>query len=235
MLKVELPISSNSEVKVKDSFLSWLDDTEVKLSHRLVGEAKLKDIYVTPDIQEYDENTERLIDIHSSDTVLANYEDFIIFGDEQIGKTSLLKYFYIEMLKKKELCIYLDAKKINNNFDKVLSEGLGLQYDNLSLSEYFSAEKKIILIDDFEKISLKPKNIGKFIEFLREKSVRMVFLCESNYSYISSDIACFDKFRKPRLLELGHQKREELIGKWISLGKPESISSEEENYRQIDL
>ncbi|WP_217320632.1 AAA family ATPase, partial [Psychrobacter sp. DAB_AL32B] len=235
LLKVELPISSNSEVKVKDSFLSWLDDTEVKLSHRLVGEAKLKDIYVTPDIQEYDENTERLIDIHSSDTVLANYEDFIIFGDEQIGKTSLLKYFYIEMLKKKELCIYLDAKKINNNFDKVLSEGLGLQYDNLSLSEYFSAEKKIILIDDFEKISLKPKNIGKFIEFLREKSVRMVFLCESNYSYISSDIACFDKFRKPRLLELGHQKREELIGKWISLGKPESISSEEENYRQIDL
>jgi len=235
LLKVEPPISSNSEVKVKDGFLSWLDDTEVKLSHRLVGEAKLTDIYVTPDIQEYDEDTEKLIDIHSADTVLNSYENSIIFGDEQIGKTSLLKYFYIETLKQKELCIYLDAKKINNNFDKVLSEGLEAQYDNLSLSEYFSSKKKTILVDDFEKISLKPKNIGKFIEFLKERNVRIVLSCESNYSYISSDIACFDKFRKPRLLELGHQKREELIGKWISLGRPESISSEGENYRQIDL
>ena len=70
---------------------------------------------------------------------------------------------------------------------------------------------------------------------MQEKNIRVIVSCESNYSYISSDIPSFDNFRKPKLLELGHQKREELISRWVSLGKEESISSEGENYKQTDL
>lgn len=234
LAKVEVKID-NSNIEVTHSFLSWLNDNGVKLSHRLVGEVKLNDIYVIPDIQEYDEQTEKLIDINTSYYILENCENFIISGDEQIGKTSLFKFLYIEILKNSERCIYLHAKNINSNFDKVLEEALSLQYSNLTLPEFIIAKNKTLLIDDFEKISLKKNNINKFFNYLQENNIRVIVSCESNYSYISSDIPSFDNFRKPKILELGHQKREELISKWISLGKEESISSEGENYKQTDL
>ena len=225
----------SSKIEVTNSFLSWLNDTGVKLSHRLVGEVKLEDIYVIPDIQEYDEKTEKLIDIHTSSSILESRENFILSGDEQIGKTSLFKFIYIRILKNSEICVYLQAKSINNNYEKAISEALESQYTNLVLTDFISYENKTILIDDFEKISLKKNNIYKFFNYLQEKNIRVIVSCESNYSYISSDIPSFDNFRKPKLLELGHQKREELISRWVSLGKEESISSEGENYKQTDL
>ena len=234
LAKVEVALGS-SKIEVTNSFLSWLNDTGVKLSHRLVDEVRLEDIYVIPDIQEYDEKTEKLIDISTSSSILESRESFILSGDEQIGKTSLLKFLYIEILKNSERCVYLQAKNINNNYEKAISEALESQYINLSLPNFISNKNKTILIDDFEKISLKKNNIHKFFSFLQENNIRSIVSCESNYSYISSDIPSFDNFRKPKLLELGHQKREELISRWISLGKEESISSEVENYKQTDL
>lgn len=234
LAKSEVSLGS-SKIEVTNNFLSWLNDTGVKLSHRLVGEVKLEDIYVIPDIQEYDEKTEKLIDIHTSSSVLESRENFILSGDEQIGKTSLFKFFYIKILKNSEVCVYLQAKNINNNYEKAINEALESQYINLLLPEFISYESKTILIDDFEKISLKKNNIHKFFNYLEENNIRIIVSCESNYSYISSDIPSFDSFRKPKLLELGHQKREELISRWVSLGKEESISSEGENYKQTDL
>ncbi len=234
LLKVEIPIN-NSEFEVTDNFLSWLNDTEVKLSHRLVGDVKLQDIYVVPDIQEYDEDTEKLIDISSSETVLNRKENFIIFGDEQVGKTSLLKYYYIELLKKKEVCIYLDSRKINKNFKTVVRDALDFQYESINVEKFLGLERKTILIDDFDKIALNQKNIISFVAYLEEVKSRIIILCETNLSYISNDISCFDNFEKPKLIELGHQKRENLINKWVSLGKKESISSEEDTYHQTDL
>lgn len=234
-LKVELPISINSEIEVTSEFSYWLNDTEVKLSHRSVGEVKLQDIYVLPDIQEYDEDTEKLIDISSSEIILDKFENFIIFGDEQVGKTSLLKYYYIELLKREEICVYLDSKKINRNFKEVIESALDYQYKSMSFEKFSSLGKRVILIDDFDKISLNQKNINSLISYLEQMDVRVIIFCETNLSYISNDLPCFDTFEKPKLIELGHQKREDLINKWVSLGKVESISSEEETYHQTDL
>ena len=224
----------SSRTAITDSFLAWLNDTGVKLSHRLVEDVKLEDVYVVPDMQEYDDKTEKLLDINTTYSILKNNDDYLISGDEQTGKTSLFKFLYIEILKKSELCLYINAKNINKNYNKSIKESIENQYETLSFEDFMNFYKKTILIDNFEKISLNNKNSSVFIDYLKSNGIRIIASCESNYSYISNDVSSFSSFERPKLVELGHQNREELIKKWMSLGKEESISSELENYRQTD-
>ncbi len=226
--------TDNTDSIISKSFLHWLDDTEVKFTHRHVGNVKFQNIFVPPDIQNVDNDTERLLDIESSQTILERSENYLIVGDEQIGKTSILKFFCIELLKKEVICIFLNAKDINPNFEKVLKTALKDEYNSVSFGDV-SNKETVVLIDDFNQIKLSKTNIEKFISFLKGLDIRILSVCDSNFIYISDDIIEFDDFEKPKLLELGHQKREELIKKWISLGLDESISMEKECLRQTDL
>ncbi len=235
-LKNELPIlGDTSKIAFKENFEIWLRDNEVKLSHRLVNEVKLNDIYVVPDFQDYDNYKDKLLNIVSANTVLKNEDNYLIFGDEQIGKTSLLKYYMIELGKNGKPCIYMNCKDINNNFDKTIGQILSSQYKSLRLEDFLAFKGKTILLDDFEKISLNSKNINRLICYLNEYNFRIIIICETNFSYINNDFKFFNDYKQPNLIELGHQKREELIGKWINLGEKESISSDKNIYKKIDL
>ena len=235
-LKNELSsVENTSKIAFEESFEIWLRDNEVKLSHRLVNDVKLNDIYVVPDFQDYDNHNEKLLNIVSANTVLTNEDNYLIFGDEQIGKTSLLKYYMIELGKNEKLCIYMNCKDINNNFDKTISQILSNQYKEFELEDFLNSKEKTILLDDFEKISLNTKNINRLISYLNEHNFRVIIICETNFSYINNDFKFFNDYKQPNLIELGHQKREELIGKWINLGEQESISSDKNIYKKIDL
>ncbi|MDC2890372.1 hypothetical protein [Psychrosphaera algicola] len=97
-------------MQLTDKASSWLSDTEIVLTHRKVNQVSLDDIYVVPDV-ELDSSND-LVDIKPAKYLLQNLGHHIISGEEQQGKTSLLKYLYKELLKLSFLPVYLDALNI---------------------------------------------------------------------------------------------------------------------------
>lgn len=225
-------IVNSTEISCSKFINDWLVDTEIVLTHRKVNQVSLKDIYVIPDIEL--ESKDDLVDIKSSKYLLEEKGSYIISGEEQQGKTSLLKYLYRELLKEQYLPLYIDAKTIKKaSIESEITKQLDLQYEDLTYLAFTSSKKIIILLDNIDEIGLNQKYKNKFLADINSLTQRVYITCHSSYNYIYGDLPALDEYESIDLLGLGNKKREELVQKWISLGVEENID-EKELYTKCD-
>ncbi|WP_308873374.1 STAND family AAA ATPase [Thiothrix subterranea] len=145
-----------------------------------------------------------------------------------------MKYLFKEFLKKGLLPIYVDAKNISNSDpNSFVNKELSKQYSNLSFDEFDVFLDKVLLLDNFSSIGLNEKFQNVFIESISKKYDWVVVTCDSSFSYISSELPAFSKYREAKILGFGNSKREILVKKWVSLGVEESIS-DIDLYSEID-
>lgn len=213
---------------------NWLTDTEITLSHRKVSKINLNDIFVIPDIEYQDTDKEESIKIESAHILLENNGQFLVSGEEQQGKTSLLKYCYREFLKSNRMPLYLDAATIQkSDVKQAISNPLTEQYEGLFVDDYLASTDQVILIDNIDKISLNNKYRAIFLENINKAFAQVIITCHTTFSYVHNEIGALDHYKSVELLGFGHKKREELAKKWLSLGQEESIS-DTELYEQCD-
>ncbi|MDN3490686.1 MULTISPECIES: toll/interleukin-1 receptor domain-containing protein [unclassified Pseudoalteromonas] len=225
-------IVNPTEVICSKFINDWLVDTEIVLTHRKVNQVSLEDIYVVPDIEL--ESKDELVDIKSSKYLLDEKGSYIISGEEQQGKTSLLKYLYRELLKEQCLPLYIDAKTIKKaSIESEITKQLDLQYEDLTYLAFTSSKKAIILLDNIDEIGLNQKYKSKFLADINSLTQSVYITCHSSYNYIYGDMPALDDYESIELLGLGNKKREELVQKWISLGVEENID-EKELYTKCD-
>lgn len=212
----------------------WLKDTEITLSHRKVSKINLEEVFVIPDIEYQNTDTEESIKVESAKLLLDNDGQHLIFGDEQQGKTSLLKYYYTELLKSESIPIYLDAQTIKkSDLKQVVSKSLAEQYEGVSVDDYLDNAGRVLLIDNIDSLSLNNKYRSVFLENINNTFDRVIITCHTTFSYVHNEIGALDHYEAVELLSFGHKKREELARKWLSLGQEESIS-DAELYEQCD-
>jgi len=212
----------------------WLNDTEITLSHRKVSKVNLENIFVIPDLEYEDSNKEENVKIRSAQSILGDNRNFLITGEEQQGKTSLLKYYYKEFLKSEAMPIYLDAVSIKTSDVRLaISKPLAEQYEGIPVDNYLANENRVLLIDNIEKLSLNSKYRSIFLENINKTFNRVVITCHTTFSYVNNEIGALDNYEPVDLLGFGHKNREKLVKKWLSLGQEECIS-DTELYEQCD-
>lgn len=232
--QLEISEVTNAIPSIKDTFLRWLDDTEVILTHRKVTRVKLTDIYVYPDIKVIADNQKDKVEIIPSSKISTADGYKIFFGDEQQGKTTFLKRTFLDLLKSAKLPIYLQAKDIKqSNLNDVVKHAVENQYDNLNLDEYLKLENKVLLIDDLSEIGLNDKFRAKFLADVNSAFNCVIITANSSFSFICHEVNELSNYSDYILLDFGHEKRAEIIEKWVALGNEECIS-EDELFRTCD-
>ncbi len=223
-----------SEFSLVESNNYWLNDTEITLTHRNVNRINLSDIYVTPDIELESDGKHDLRTFTNASKIIPKYNKVIFSGEEQQGKTSLLKYYYKLFLDKWYYPIFLDGGKIkDSNSEQVLSKEITQQYNNATYVELARTQKIVILIDNIDSIVLNRKHRDSFLQEICEKYEYCIFTLQLSFSLLIDEIPALSSFKKAELFGLGNKKREELIQKWISLGVEQTIS-ENELYSRCD-
>lgn len=225
---------SVDHIQIRPKVLDWIDDIEVILTHRKVNKVTLDNVYVALDLAAERQSKSEDIQIISSDLLFSKPSRYLISGEEQQGKTSLLKNLYKQFLKLEIIPIYLDAVDIKqSDAKKILSAAIENQYSNLSYDRLLREPKKVLLLDNLHAIGLNKKYRDKFLSSMNETFPNIVITCNSSYGYITPEISELDDFVKYEILGLGHIKRAEIVEKWVSLGIEESIE-ERELYDQCD-
>ncbi len=177
LIPVDIMMIEN-DITPSDSQLIWLDDTEIVLTHRKADQIKLSDIYVSPDLEYSDKLKSKEINFINSDTVFEKPGYFLLSGEEQQGKTTVLKHGFKELLKKHYLPVYIDAKFVkNSDLNKLLQQEVGKQYKNLPYATYEAFSNKVLLIDNFELIELNQKFRNLFIENINETFEWVIVTC----------------------------------------------------------
>lgn len=231
--KINNIIEMLKPVEVSTKFNEWLDDTEIVLTHRKVDKVNLSDIYVSLDI-EFDDSKKKETKTISTDVLTTNQGYYLAYGEEQQGKTTLLKHAFVEFLKNEYLPIYIDAKFVKNSeLQKLLQKLVGEQYVGMSFEQYQAFDKKVLLIDNLDNIELNHKYRNIFIQHVTENFNWVIITCHSSYNYVSSEAEYLNLFKESKLLGFGNVKREEIVRKWITLGVEETIE-EADLYTRCD-
>lgn len=223
-------VEENTTKRVSSSFLSDINKTDIQLSHRRIDNICLSDIFIYPDISTLWENSEKSIlkSIKSSKIIFETPNLSIIFGEEQQGKTSLLRQAYLDLIKAENYPLYLHAEDIKtSDIKSIISKSLKNQYVNISYEEYITLPNSVILIDDFHQCSLNTKAKDKLISSLQTYFKWIIITANDSFKYIVPDFQNLEEFNRYELKLFGYLRREDLIRKWISLGVEESISDTE--------
>ena len=142
---------------------SFLEDATVfSKAHSNKNTLFLSDIFVFPDVNKIEQDNE-LIRL-SSKKVIENFEvgcRLVFIGEDQSGKTSLLKAYIKELRFKSFIPIYVKdpAELLQGNFDYRLEKLFLEQYKTeLELSE-IDKSRIVPIVDDFHKANNKVKVI----------------------------------------------------------------------------
>ncbi|MDO3380890.1 toll/interleukin-1 receptor domain-containing protein [Gilvimarinus algae] len=222
------------KISPSESIREWLDDTEITLTHRKVDRIRLPDIYIIPDVEINDDARNELRIYRSACSLPNKFERFLVFGEEQQGKTSLLKHYYKSFLTQSKTPLILEGSKVKDaNPEVIIKKELDRQYEGLTYEDFMASQEKIIIIDNIDEIGLNRRYRDKFISDICLFADKCIFTHQLAFSLLVDEIPALDDFGRAELIGLGNKKREEIIQRWISLGIEQTIS-EEDLYTRCD-
>ncbi len=152
----------------------------------------------------------------------------LILGDDQTGKTSLAKKYIDDLFNSRKLLpIYFSCKKgVPKLYNNLVQENFNRQYTqkyNKDLDKYI-----VLILDNFNLWNDSQQK--KFIDNLSDRS-NVILFANSIFNECIEKINLLKDFSFYEIKTLGHEKRAELINKWIDFVDAENHNK---NYQLFD-
>lgn len=223
-------------LKISDKFSIFLNNADIfTKAHPQKKEVLLEDIFIYPDLDVVDLINGYGKTIPSSELLdkFIEFPRILIAGEDQSGKSSLCKKFFIELKKMDFLPVYINDRfnHFKGSFDGLIKKAFCEQYDNCDISVFEEIDQKRIvpIIDDFHYAMKKER----FINALSCYSCTIIFV-DDVFRLNIKDETLLKAYEKFAIKQLKPSLRNELIEKWITLtenGEPLF----HDNYKTLDL
>jgi len=221
-------IISKDNITLTDDFRDYLCSTEVNFQHAHKEVITLKDTFVHPDLKRSNPDiSEYEVTIKSK--YLCAFDEIpaltLLMGEEQVGKTSLAKTIYSSVIESGHFPVLLNGKDISSSQpERYIAKRLGTQYLNLDYDCYMAVEKsKVLILDNLHEVKLNTKATGKFLDSLESIFDRIILISEDSIQYKEEVFSLFDEYDVLEILPFGHERRDELLRTWYSIGRCEQI------------
>ena len=230
-------------IALNPEWIDKLDEISMPLKHSRKERLCLSDIFTYPDLEPLSEFDSKFTQYVDSEDILNqdNTESITILeGDNQSGKSSLLQMLFSSSYKKGYFPLLINGKDIKNlNIRDLIKKEYKRQYiyKSYSLDKYLQLDsnKRILLIDDYDKSILNPDSKSKLLENLLCNFNRIIITNshEVDIKNILVPININDNVKRYRILSLGYHKRNILIEKWLRLGHDSITIDENIIFEQI--
>ncbi len=210
------------ELTISAEFESLLNDaTLLSKAHSEKAKLTLDDIYVNQELTIIDDKQQEKKT--SVEDVIAEFEQggkVAIMGDDQSGKSSILKMFFRALKKRFYIPIYIkDAEgllqgKIQNRLEVQFKK----QYDTQRELKDFNAAQIVPLIDDFHKAKNKEKILNELQAY---KSC--VLMVDDIFSLDVTNEQLIIDYKRFRIRELKASLRNKLIKNWLTIREGDNL------------
>ncbi|EKN6274109.1 TPA: metallophosphoesterase [Yersinia enterocolitica] len=216
-------VSNNFEVSKK--FYTFLQDLGAEYIHPTSKKLILDDVFVYPNIRDLSDDKEQTRKISSNKLLNNNVNRIILIGDEFCGKTTILKKYYFDTIKKEKLVLFLDGniiKKSNKSITKILTDAVTSQYTNRTVAEFMTYKaERILLIDDFQDIKGDVNSLREFLSPLEKTFDKIIITLSDSCKFAGTDIIESSPFtsdyKQYQMLKFGFRLRYELANRWNTL------------------
>lgn len=240
-------VKNKLQIRLNDVFMKDLDDPGAPFQHPKKHSLSLQDIFVYPEVDEITIDQRDILNNYYDSYALLNEEtksNLILIGNESVGKTALIRKFYMDYFNKGYYPILLDAhdlkKASENNIRKKINDAINTQYIGRHIIDQYRQlpqNKKIIFIDDFQNLSLNMKGKQQLLELIEKEASRLIITLSGMQDirdlFLQYSEHKESEFRMFEITEFGHKKRAELIRQWNNLGSEDSIVRNDQTERQL--
>jgi hypothetical protein len=216
-----------------DGFRHFLDDPGIGFTHPRKTTLSLSNLYVYPDLRL------RSLGRKSTETVpgdqlisfIHSKERILVAGPTFSGKTALAKTLYSDLRMIGAIPILLSGSDLKNPspaaFERDVRTACELQYgpDSYERFRQCSSDKKILLVDDWEKATINSQGREAFYENANLHLRQLIFFTSDLFT-LPSEITSLSNTRDVAFCEIkefGYQLRDQLITKWCRLGQEFTI------------
>ena len=233
--------------KLSDKFFSeWLDSPGQALANGIKSIISLDEIYVTPKLvnetamqppKDEVEQVEKPIDFTDD---LEKQSPFSIFvGGEGAGKTTILKKLFRSATSSKKVPVFLDCEEVAkskfHDIPRLINKRFKEQYDAEKRGNYekLSKDNKVVLIDNFDAISINSKGKIKLVNDLRDQCSGVFITVDSDLHGTQFDFSLLkhtdlNDFEIFEIQEFNRNQIQEITTKWVRAGQEFDISEEDE-------
>ena len=213
--------------RIHPEFLKLLMDPGGNFTHPLRGALSAEEIFVYPQLEE--NNSDVAKKTVFGDEICADWETgkrILILADDEGGKTFLLRKYFCDVHEQGGLPIYLKSEDIKSvterDIDKLLDQMAAQQYLNPNEFKYAGKDKKVILVDDLDRIKGDLKVQERLVEILQSRFITVILTGSSRYKLnelLGSDASKYlIEYAAYKIRPFGHLLRNALIKKWCMLG-----------------
>lgn len=229
---------ANHQPKLSETFDGWLNSTEVAFQHKFKDKVSLRDVFVFPDlrgIRNIRDEFEETVNSSSLCQVKNIGEGILIHGDEQSGKTSLIKILHKEYCSQGLLPLAVDASQItNSNPKRAFGKFVRQQFREMDWEAFRTTDvHRVLLLDNLHQIKLNTKFQHRLLLDAKKIFQHIILVADSAITFDEQRMVELAPYRLWELLPFGHVRRGDLIDRWNSLGR-EQIIDKEVLHRQND-
>lgn len=232
---------SGLKTHINEDFLAHLESLDLPFTHPRIDKPKLKDLFVPIKLEFCgrlkDSEVVASVSVNELHTKVIEDKLVSLYGDSQSGKTAVLKYIYIKLMKEGYFPVLIDGalfkKPHSKEVEKVLQKEISKQYSAPSYDEINQKhnDSTVILIDNLDQIPLSESARDDVIDHLSKKySYICTTLCTSDMAgsiVRKSDNSLISIFSSYEIKEFGYEARGDLVESWIRLGNEDSLEHEE--------
>jgi hypothetical protein len=221
-------------IEINDDFIATINSINLPLS---LGkkDITLSDLFVYPHLEDMNPKSKEKIEDYIDSAKLTDLGVegvYVLEGEGQVGKSSLLNMMMIKIFENGYYPVKLVGPKVSHgNIDKLIMEALESQYsENINIYDLFRQlpkNQKVILFDDFHACKLKEETRGRLIEELK-KLFGFVFLTvDAVHGMLPQCQSLFNSAKHFSIKPFGYSKRNLLIEKYIRNKHLDSIDTQE--------
>ena len=206
------------KMKISMEFNCFLQSTDLlSKSHTQKEDLLLDDIFISPELSEYNYELIRHEEPKCLDQIMSNFHDYTkicIAGENQSGKTTICKKLWVYFRQQNYVPIYISDKekslqgRIENRIKKSFEE----QFDtNINIDE-IDKDKIVLLIDDFHFAKDKNNIVNDLKSYCNQ------ILIVDDIFNLNFDSEAFTKsFKRFKINEFNPSRRDALIRKWLEI------------------
>lgn len=230
--------------EINDQFNERIQDPGAPYVHPHKEDLFLDDFFVYPDLSDL---VEGKTGDDASRTGIKNssilrelgepVNRILLGGNELCGKSALCKKLFRDYYDGQYIPLLLAGHKIRSSsmekFRRLIKKTYEEQYLAHSFEQYSQQrnDKKVIIIDDFDKSKLNTKHKLLLLRGIGECWPNIIITANSHFFFgqlTSEDVGdIYTNYKRYGILPFGHLLRSKLIHKWNALGQDQYIEANE--------
>ena len=231
------PYTIAKHLILSSDYIKKINYPGVAFTHPNKPELFISDYFIFPDLEDIKNKDKNSNIVPSINVCIRNnlpYTKSIIFGDDSSGKTTFASQCQININRDGRVPIYIHGSEIDINklkkIEKLIEKKFSQQYNkkDLEIFRQLDIDSCVIIIDDITHCKFNLKYMANLIRDIESKYRNLIIICSSELELeleVSSELnMIFSKYNQFKIKEFGHSKRDEIIEKWIKIGRAERLS-----------